>query len=173
MIDKNLSSPSKSLNDFRQPETIKPTKLQRLTRIIIGIITIPLITALILLFYISFFGLLSMQDINHLFIFTNGFWKILFISSIIISIIMEYTIINIKKNYLKIIGVIFIILFFVLSIYLNFYYHVSINYLANYILYNYLPILSVFAIIAILLTLIILHKHAKYCSKQFSGSLKE
>lgn len=170
MIDENLYSPSKSLDDFRQPENIKPTKLQRLTRIIIGTITIPLITALILLFYISFFGLLSMQDISHLFIFTNRFWKILFISSIIISIVMEYTIINIKKNYFKIIGVIFIILFFSLSIYLNFYYYVSINYLANYILYKYLPILSVFAIIAILLTVIILHKHNKHCAKNFQAA---
>ena len=170
MIDENPYAPPKSvLEDFGQPEIIaKPTKMQRLFRVVL----FPALFALIstVLWSISFlflrvlniniFGVVS--SLREFFYLYLAIYLFLGIQSTLFSIVMEFFIIGIKNR--KIYSLLggFLIIFPIILI-------MSIHENKSSLFYS---ILIVIPMLSSFLTILILNRHISYYNKKnCSGSL--
>ena len=171
MIDENPYAPPKSvLEDFGQPEMIvKPTKMQRLVRVVLFPVVLALIFTILFLVSSLFFklifrihGVLYVFPVRDIPIYYVVILVITGIPSIFVSFVMEFFIKTIKNRKIYSLFSSFLIVFSFILLYPE---H------ENKVLFY--PVLLVIATLSSYLTTIILNKHISYYNKKnCSGSLK-
>ena len=172
MIDENPYAPPKSvLEDFGQPEMIvKPTKMQRLFRVVLFPVVFALILTIVwsisslflnLILEIHIYGLLSLRET---FYFYLGVLFFTCIQSTLFSFVLEFFISTIKSRKIySLLGGFLIIFPWILVI--------SMDANKSSLYYS---ILIFIAMLSSFLTTLILNAHISYYNKKnCSGSLKQ
>ena len=176
MIDENPYAPPKSvLEDFGQPEMIvKPTKMQRLVRVVLFPVLLPVIAVILYSFLywsIEFFykglGKFELKDIKFAYLI---FLTLTIIQSIIFSLILEFSLLNNRnKNIYSLWGGFLIGISVVLFMYLV----VFKSEVKNRDIVGFCAI-TVAITYSSYLTTLILNRHISYYNKKnCSGSLNE
>ena len=172
MIDENPYAPPKStLEDFRQPEIIaKPTKMQRLFRVVLFPVLLPIIATVLYPFLHLFIAFLINFDkfrLSDIRIFYLLIFAITIIQSIIFSLILEFALLNSRnKNIYSLWGGFLISISVVLFLYIITDETIQIRDMI------YFAMIIISLTISSYLTTLILNAHISYYNrKNRSGSL--
>lgn len=175
MIDENPYAPPKSvLEDFGQPEMIvKPTKMQRLFRVVLFPVLLPMIATVLYSVILFFAGYLDIKvrsfTIEDL-IYRYVMWFLLtMLQSFIFSLILEFFLLtNRNKNIYSLCGGFLIGFSVTLLVYIF-----GFKGVLNEIDIIYMSMIIVACTVSSYLTTLILNRHISYYNKKnCSGSLK-